>query len=75
MLEQSGQASRELGSTKAGHDEMRTMSVSLAWGWGGGLRAHSRRGSGCGWGRVLGDSGKSRGRRSPENCRSRSDDA
>ena len=71
--ERGAQATRDLGSTKAGHDELRTMAVSMEWGWGGGLRAHSRRGNGCGCG--VGDSGKSRGGRSPENCRSRSDDA
>jgi transposase len=30
---QSGEASRELGMTKAGHGYMRTMAVEIAWGW------------------------------------------
>ena len=30
---QSGQASRELGITKAGHGYLRTMAVEIAWGW------------------------------------------
>jgi transposase len=30
---QSGQASRELGITKAGNDSMRTMAIEMAWGW------------------------------------------
>ena len=30
---QSGQASRELGITKAGHGYRRTMAVEMAWGW------------------------------------------
>jgi transposase len=30
---QSGQASRELGITKAGNGSMRTMAVEIAWGW------------------------------------------
>jgi transposase len=30
---QSGQASRELGITKAGKGYMRTMAIELAWGW------------------------------------------
>jgi transposase len=31
---QSGQASRELGITKAGNGDMRTMAIEMAWGWG-----------------------------------------
>ena len=30
---QSGQASRELGITKAGNGYMRTMAIEIAWGW------------------------------------------
>src|SRR5215468_5461768 len=30
---QSGQASRELGMTKAGNGYMRTMAIEIAWGW------------------------------------------
>jgi transposase len=33
MPYQSGQASRELGITKAGHGYMRTMAIEIAWGW------------------------------------------
>jgi transposase len=31
--DQSGEASRELGITKAGNGYMRTMAVEIAWGW------------------------------------------
>jgi transposase len=31
---QSGQASRELGMTKAGNGSMRTLAIEIAWGWG-----------------------------------------